>query len=127
MKQIVKVIGITGGIASGKSTIAEILRSMGADVIDADKLCHQLINTKEIAQKIIKKWGNHVQNEYGKIERNELAKIVFSDKKEVSALNEIIHPEVIKHIRSKITKLINELYNKGNCLRCSAISRIKLN
>ena len=46
MKQWIKVIGIAGGIASGKSTIAEMLESLGADVIDADKICHQLINTE---------------------------------------------------------------------------------
>ncbi len=113
MKQNVKVIGITGGIASGKSTIAEILRSLGANVIDADKICHQLINTKEIVQQITKKWGDHIQNKYGEIERCALAKIVFSDKKEISALNKIIHPEVIKHIRSRITKLKNEATTKA--------------
>ncbi len=105
MNQNIKVIGITGGIASGKSTIAEILRLMGANVIDADKICHQLINTKDIAQEITKKWGSRIRNEYGKIERHTLAKIVFSDKKEISALNKIIHPAVRKDIRSKIAKL----------------------
>jgi dephospho-CoA kinase len=105
MNQNVKVIGITGGIASGKSTIAEILRSFGANVINADKICHQIINTKDIAQKIINKWGTHIQNEYGNIERQSLAKIVFSDKKEISALNKIIHPVVIKEIESRIAKL----------------------
>ncbi len=105
MKHNIKVVGITGGIASGKSTIAEIMRSLGANIIDADKLCHQLINTKEISQKITKNWGNYIQNEHGEIKRDVLAKIVFSDKREISSLNEIIHPEAIKHIRNIITKL----------------------
>ncbi|KKL07499.1 hypothetical protein LCGC14_2585420, partial [marine sediment metagenome] len=52
MKQRVKVIGITGGIASGKSTVAKMLRSLGASVINADNICHQLINTEEIKNKI---------------------------------------------------------------------------
>ncbi len=112
MMHNVKVVGITGGIASGKSTIAEILRSLGANIIDADKVCHQLINTQDIAQKITKKWGDHIQNEYGNIERNVLAKIVFSDKKEISSLNKIIHPMVIKHIRSRIAKLKNDATTK---------------
>ncbi len=105
MDQNVKVIGITGGIASGKSTIAEILRSFGANVIDADKICHQLINTKDIAQKITNKWGPRIQNEYGDIERQVLAKIVFSDKKEIFTLNKIIHPVAIKDIKRRISKL----------------------
>ncbi len=113
MMQDIKVIGITGGIASGKSTIAEILKSFGANVIDADKICHQLINTNEILQQITKKWGDHLLNNYGKIERSALAKIVFSDKKELSALNKIIHPEVIKRIRNRIIKLKNEATTKA--------------
>ncbi len=113
MTQNVKVIGITGGIASGKSTIAEILSSLGANVVDADKICHQLINTDDIAQKITKKWGNHLQNEDGEIKRHELAKIVFSAKKDVYALNKIIHPEVIKHIRNRIEKLKNDATTKA--------------
>jgi len=108
MKQRIKVIGITGGIASGKSTIAGMLGSLGADLIDADKICHELINTKEIALKISKRWGNHLQDNSGKIKRDVLAEIVFSDEKEVSALNSIIHPVAIKQIKSEITKLHTE-------------------
>ncbi len=126
MKQNVKVLGITGGIASGKSTIAEILRSLGANVIDADKICHQLINTRDIAQKITKKWGNRIQNEYGEIERQVLAKIVFSDKKEIIALNEIIHPEVIKRIRCKIDKLKSEAKTKAIVLDAALLVESKL-
>jgi dephospho-CoA kinase len=105
MKQRVKVIGITGGIASGKSTIAEMLESLGADLIDADKICHELINTNDIADKITKRWGVHIQDNHGKIKRDALAEIVFSDKKEVSALNSIIHPKAIEQIKSRIAKL----------------------
>ncbi len=105
MKQRIKVIGITGGIASGKSTIAGMLESLGADLIDADKICHQLINTKEIALEITKRWGNHLQDTNGKIKRDMLAEIVFSDEKEISALNCIIHPVAIKQIKSEIAKL----------------------
>ncbi len=113
MKQRIKVIGITGGIASGKSTIAEMLESLGADLIDADKICHELINTKNIALEITKRWGNHIQDNHGKIKRDELAEIVFSDRKEVSALNSIIHPEAIKQIKSRIAKLHVEAATKA--------------
>jgi dephospho-CoA kinase len=108
MKQRIKVIGITGGIASGKSTIAKILGSLGASVISADKICHRLVNTKSMSQKIINRWGDHVQDKYGKIERHKLGKIVFADKKELAALNRIIHPEAIKQIKNRIAKLRNE-------------------
>ena len=113
MKQRIKVIGITGGIASGKSTIAEMLESLGANLIDADKICHELINTKDIALEITKRWGKHIQDNHGKIKRDELAEIVFSDRKEVSALNSIIHPEAIKQIKNRIAKLHVEASTKA--------------
>jgi dephospho-CoA kinase len=108
MKQRIKVIGITGGIASGKSTIAKMLESLGASVINADEICHRLINTKSISQKIINRWGDHIQDKYGRIERDKLGEIVFSDKKEISTLNKMIHPEAIKRIKNRITELRNQ-------------------
>jgi dephospho-CoA kinase len=108
MKQRIKVIGITGGIASGKSTIAKMLKSLGASVINADEICHRLINTKPISQKIINRWGDHLQDKYGRIERDKLGEIVFSDRKEISTLNKMIHPEAIKRIKNRITKLRNQ-------------------
>ena len=108
MKQRIKVIGITGGIASGKSTIAKMLESLGASVINADEICHRLINTKSISQKIINRWGDHIQDKYGRIERDKLGEIVFSDRKEISTLNKMIHPEAIKRIKNRITELRNQ-------------------
>ncbi len=108
MKQRIKVIGITGGIASGKSTIAKMLESLGASVINADKICHRLINTKSMSQEIINRWGDHIQDKYGRIERHKLGEIVFADRKELSALNKIIHPEAIKRIKKRIVKLRSE-------------------
>ena len=108
MKQRIKVIGITGGIASGKSTIARMLESLGASVINADEICHRLINTKSISQEIINRWGGHIQDKNGRIERQKLGEIVFADKKELTALNKIIHPEAIIQIKNRIAKLSNE-------------------
>jgi len=109
----IKVIGIAGGIASGKSTIAEMLELLGADVIDADKICHKLVNTKDIAREITERWGNHIQDNHGKIRRHALAEIVFSDREEVSALNSIIHPKAIEQIKSIIAKLQNDAATKA--------------
>ena len=121
MEQRIKVIGITGGIASGKSTIAGMLESLGADVIDADKICHQLINTKDIAHEITKRWGNHIQDKYGKIKRHALAEIVFSEREEVSALNSIIHPKAIKEIKSRIAKLQADAATKAIVLDAALV------
>jgi dephospho-CoA kinase len=113
MKQWIKVIGIAGGIASGKSTIAEMLELLGADVIDADKICHQLINTEDIVHEITQRWGKHIQDNHGKIKRHALAEIVFSNREEVSALNSIIHPKAIEQIKSRIAKLQNDAATKA--------------
>ena len=113
MKQRIKVIGIAGGIASGKSTIAEMLESLGADIINADKICHRLINTKDIACKITKRWGDHILDDHGKVKRHMLAEIVFSEREEVSALNSIIHPKAIKEIKSRVAKLQVEAATKA--------------
>ena len=121
MKQRIKVIGIAGGIASGKSTIAEMLQSLGADIIDADKICHRLINTKDIAYEITKRWGNHIQDNCGNIKRDVLAKIVFSAKEEVSALNSIIHPKAIKEIKSRIAILQAEAATKAIILDAALV------
>ncbi len=121
MKQRIKVIGIAGGIASGKSTIAEMLESLGADIIDADKICHRLINTKDIACKITKRWGDHILDDHGKVKRHMLAEIVFSEREEVSALNSIIHPKAIKEIKSRVAKLQAEAATKAIVLDAALV------
>ena len=108
MKQKNMVIGITGGVASGKSTVAQMLVSLGAQVIDADKICHQLLNNEDIRVAIVKRWGNSVQDKHGKIDRRILGKIVFDEKRELSALNKIIHPKAIKRIKNQIRELTIE-------------------
>ncbi len=125
MKQRVKVIGITGGIASGKSTVAKMLRSLGASIIDADKICHHLINTEEIKEKIRKKWGNNVQNKDGKINRRTLGKIVFADKGKLLVLNKIVHPKVIKQIKSQIAEITDK--DKANVIVLDAALLVESN
>lgn len=115
------MIGIAGGIASGKSTIAEMLESLGADIIDADKICHRLINTKDIACKITKRWGDHILDDHGKVKRHMLAEIVFSEREEVSALNSIIHPKAIKEIKSRVAKLQAEAATKAIVLDAALV------
>ncbi len=125
MKQRVTVIGITGGIASGKSTVAKMLRSLGASVINADNIFHQLINTREIKNKICKKWGNNIQDKDGKINRRALGKIVFADKGKLLALNKIIHPKVIKQIKSQIAELT--VKDKANVIVLDAALLVESN
>jgi len=100
-----KIIGITGGISSGKSTIARMLASLGAELIDADEMCHRLILVKEVKDKIIERFGNIIQDIYGKIDRSRLAEIVFQDKTCLDDLCNILHPIVIEQIRSRVAEI----------------------
>ncbi len=104
-----KIIGITGGISSGKSTVARMLASLGAELIDADEMCHKLLLKKELKDKIIERFGNTIQDSYGKIDRSILAKIVFQDNASLDALCSILHPIAIEQIKSKI----DEIREKG--------------
>lgn len=102
-----KIIGITGGISSGKSTVARMLASLGAELIDADEMCHRLILIRGVKDKIVERFGSTIQDNYGKIDRSRLAEIVFQDKTCLDDLCNILHPIVIEQIRSRVTEIEN--------------------
>ena len=99
------IIGITGGISSGKSTVSRMLASLGAEIVDADEMCHRLILVNKVKNKIIERFGDTVQDIYGKIDRSRLAEIVFQDKTCLDDLCNFLHPIVIEQIRSKIAEI----------------------
>ena len=99
------IIGITGGISSGKSTVSRMLASLGAEIVDADEMCHRLILVNKVKSKIIERFGDTVQDIYGKIDRSRLAEIVFQDKTCLDDLCNILHPIVIEQIRTKIAEI----------------------
>ena len=96
------LIGILGGIASGKSTLAGILTEWGAALIDADKIGHKLLEQSEIQRKIREEWGEDVFNSEGRIDRVRLGSIVFADKLEMEKLSDIVHPPLLKNIEEAL-------------------------
>jgi len=96
------VIGITGGLGSGKSTVAQIFRQKGVRVLDADKIAHGLLfpGTNSFRQ-IIKKFGTAILKD-GHIDRSRLAGIVFADARKLKKLCSIIHPQVVKEVKAQI-------------------------
>lgn len=90
-----KLIGLTGGIASGKSTIARRLESLGAVRIDADQLAREAVlpGTRALAQ-IVERFGDDVITASGELDRPELGRRVFGDPEALDALNSIVHPAV---------------------------------
>jgi dephospho-CoA kinase len=88
-------IGITGGIACGKSAVAEILREMGFRVLDADALGHEVIEPGFPAYgEIVREFGEGVIGKSGRIDRGKLGAIVFADAEKLRKLNGIVHPRV---------------------------------
>lgn len=97
-----KVIGLTGGSGSGKSTVAGIFKEYGAFVIDADKISHQLTDSDEMVLRKIKEAFSEKVFENGVLSRKALGKIVFSDKNALKTLNGIVHPAVAAKTLEKI-------------------------
>jgi dephospho-CoA kinase len=88
-------IGLTGGIATGKSYVLSVLQELGCEVIDADAIVHQLMEPGQpVYQEIIDHFGREVIGIEGKIDRAKLGAIVFADKAQRERLNSIIHPRV---------------------------------
>jgi len=100
------VIGLIGGIGSGKSSVSEILNSLGVDVIDADKVGHEVyIPDSEGWRKVISVFGQGIVDQQNEIDRKKLGAIVFGDPKEMDKLNKLMHPIMYKLIQEKINKL----------------------
>ncbi len=93
------LVGLTGNIASGKSTVAQLLSERGATIIDADVLARRAVERGSKAfEAIVKRWGTSVLAPDGHLDRAALRRVVFGNPKELESLNEIVHPEV-EHLR----------------------------
>jgi dephospho-CoA kinase len=88
-------IGLTGGIASGKSAVAAMLRELGFCVLDADSLAHKLMEPGNPAHdEILAEFGESLANKVGRIDRAQLGAIVFAERSKLERLNAIVHPRV---------------------------------
>jgi len=88
-------LGLTGGIASGKSAVAVMLRDMGFPVLDADSLAHKLIEPGQPAyDEVLREFGPSITDSQGRIDRTKLGAVVFADRTKLDRLNAIIHPRV---------------------------------
>lgn len=100
------IVGVTGSIGTGKTTVAGIFRRMGAVVIDADEISHQLIYPGRPAwKKIVSAFGKIILRRDHFIDRKVLGRKVFSDSRQLKKLSGIIHPLVYKEIRERIAKI----------------------
>lgn len=100
------VIGLTGGIASGKSTVSGMLSDLGAKIIDADKIAREIVNPGMAAlKKIVENFGSEILNLDGTLDRKALGNKVFSDPGKLRLLNEITHPEIRRIVEERISQI----------------------
>ena len=104
-----KIIGLTGGIGSGKTTIAKMFAEYGIPIYIADDEAKQLMQSEELVSAIFKKFGRSVFDD-GKLNRAKLAAIVFNDAEKLKLLNEIVHPAVKKHFEKWLLDHNDQLY-----------------
>ena len=112
------VIGLTGGIGTGKSTVSQILRGKKFPVIDLDVISHEVIKFPEVIKKIVENFGKEVlenssnfenKNNEIKVSREKLGKIIFENREKRLLLNSIMHPEILRAMKEKISR-----YKKNN-------------
>ena len=111
------IVGLTGGIVGGKSTVASMFKKLGAKIIDADELGHSVILPHKPAwKKITRLFGKDILQNDLTIDREKLGKIVFTNQALLKKLNEITHPEIIKLIKKEINLTINKTQNQEKIL-----------
>ena len=98
-----RVIGLTGGIGSGKSTVSRYLSELGAAIIDADKLGHEVyLPNTESWRDLVKTFGKEILTPADKIDRKKLATIVFNNPEKLQQLNAIVHPRMFEIAKQRI-------------------------
>lgn len=95
------IIGLTGGIASGKSTVSNFFKELGVKVIDADIVAREISERKATIDEICNIFGRDILDENGRIVREKLRERVFQDRELVQKLNSIIHPQVIEYFKER--------------------------
>jgi dephospho-CoA kinase len=99
------LVGLTGNIASGKSTVAQLLSEHGATIIDADVLARRAVEKgSAVYDAIVKRWGTSVLAPDGHLDRGALRRVVFGAAKELEALNDLVHPEVERLRQARVAE-----------------------
>ena len=98
------IVGLTGGIASGKSTVSNLFRKYGIEIVDADKVAKEVSEKKESIEKISNIFGKDILDSDGKIVREKLREKAFKNRELLQELNKIIHPQVMEYFKRKKEK-----------------------
>jgi dephospho-CoA kinase len=101
------VIGLTGGIGSGKSTVARLFARLGCGVIDADALAREALQDSHVVRQLVSWWGDGILDEQGRVDRRKIADIVFDKPDELARLEAVVHPAV-HHRRHEIRRQMQD-------------------
>lgn len=103
------VIGLTGGIACGKSTVAEMLRALGARVVDADEVARQVMTPgSPVLARVVERFGREILKPDGTLDRRRLGGLVFGDRQAREDLNRLTHPAILDAIRRRLEEARRE-------------------
>ena len=102
----VKVIGLAGGIAAGKSTVAGLFARLGAVVIDADVIAKEMLSAPEVLRAIRQAWGTEALDADGRPDRKKIAQIVFGDPEQLARLNSWVHPPTIAEMGRQLDRAL---------------------
>ena len=98
-----KVIGLTGGIGSGKSTVSQFLAELGAVILDADRVGHEALKPDtEVWRKVVAAFGRQILTPNGDIDRAKLGEMVFGNPGSLSRLNQIMHPRIYDMVKAQL-------------------------
>lgn len=98
------VLGLTGNIGCGKSSVSNIFMQKDIDVIDADIEARKIFDDKDLLNKVFSTFGDSIKNEDGSLNRKALGNIVFNDDEKLIELNNLTHPKIKQNILSKVSK-----------------------
>jgi len=99
-------VGLTGGIASGKTTVCRLLEAKGCTIIDADVVAHKLLLRGQPGyEPVIEAFGRGILGDGGEIDRGKLGALVFGDRSKLDQLNQLLHPEVLRTIGAELEAL----------------------
>jgi dephospho-CoA kinase len=103
-----KVIGLTGGIASGKSTVANMIRNLKLPLIDSDQIAKTVLLKEEVKTELRNAFGEAIFDEHGVLSRKKLAHIIFSNETKRKELNHIVHPLVREEILNQLKNIYQD-------------------